>query len=293
MTKNSRRKKDARAYQAAHPGTTFPDAMRAVADHAEAEPATTDPNGEAAARPPADGIDPQVMTQAVDALTAIAHSRYTSGDQVDFADALAHIVTTVAANVGSLERLLIGRPGSWEADLVARLVSGTAMDEDLPGLRSEPVRLTLYLDDAWMDMDLAMMAGDDVDEIERLIDLEDDDSPGELALLEEREEVEKLEEADRAAYVAAWTALARQVAAEYGITVPVDVTVGTYRVLAEERTDYWPADVLADRIYEDVDRRMPHPLTGQAPACGYDPQGLSKLRAAGLGYRERVARAKK
>lgn len=66
-----------------------------------------------------------------------------------------------------------------------------------------------------------------------------------------------------------------------------------YPEYAEEPTDHRSADVLADRIYEDVERRMPHPLTGQAPARGYDPQRLSKLRAAGLGYRDRVARAKK
>lgn len=44
---------------------------------------------------------------------------------MDFADFAAQALSAVAANLGSSDALLAGRPGSWEADLVARLVKGT------------------------------------------------------------------------------------------------------------------------------------------------------------------------
>ncbi len=71
-------------------------------------------------KPAADG-------QARDALLAIARQHG------DFAGRLAAILASVAAELGSSAALVAGRPGSWEADLVLRLVRGTAGydDEDL------------------------------------------------------------------------------------------------------------------------------------------------------------------
>ena len=43
----------------------------------------------------------------------------------DFADWLAAVLARVAARAGSIETVLAGRPGSWEADLVRRLLAGT------------------------------------------------------------------------------------------------------------------------------------------------------------------------
>jgi hypothetical protein len=56
---------------------------------------------------------------------------------------LSRVVTTVAANLGGLDTLLAARPGSWEADLVSRLVSSTAGkdDRELLRFRTESVRL--------------------------------------------------------------------------------------------------------------------------------------------------------
>lgn len=58
-----------------------------------------------------------------------AHSRESPTEQevvepVDFAEIACHVLTAVAANVGSVEDLLAGRPGSWEADLVRQIVHG-------------------------------------------------------------------------------------------------------------------------------------------------------------------------
>jgi hypothetical protein len=53
----------------------------------------------------------------------------------DFAGWLAHVLAAVAGQLGSSDALTCGRPGSWEADLVDRLVKGTIgyADEYLPG----------------------------------------------------------------------------------------------------------------------------------------------------------------
>lgn len=53
----------------------------------------------------------------------------------DFAGWLAQVLAQVAGQLGSSHALTEGRPGSWEADLVDRLVKGTVGydDEYLPG----------------------------------------------------------------------------------------------------------------------------------------------------------------
>ena len=55
----------------------------------------------------------------------------------DFAAAAASVLAAVAANVGGVETLLAGRPGSWESDLIRQLVDGTTPqsaleDEQVP-----------------------------------------------------------------------------------------------------------------------------------------------------------------
>jgi hypothetical protein len=43
----------------------------------------------------------------------------------DFGGWLASVLARTAADLGSTDALTAGRPGSWEADLVQRLVKGT------------------------------------------------------------------------------------------------------------------------------------------------------------------------
>ena len=64
---------------------------------------------------------------------------------VDFGEFLAAVLASVAANLGSTDRLTLGRPGSWEADLVHELVVGTVGDDEtwLWGHRTEPVVVPL------------------------------------------------------------------------------------------------------------------------------------------------------
>src|SRR6185437_9373282 len=53
----------------------------------------------------------------------------------DFAGWLAGVLAQAAGQLGSSDALTLGRSGSWEADLVYRLVKGTVgyADEALPG----------------------------------------------------------------------------------------------------------------------------------------------------------------
>lgn len=65
----------------------------------------------------------------------------------DFADFLANVLATTAANVGGPERLLAGRPGSWEAGLIEDLLRGTVgTDPDSWWTyRTQPLFITLHV----------------------------------------------------------------------------------------------------------------------------------------------------
>src|SRR5690349_9397621 len=96
-------------------------------------------------------VDPQAA--AVAALTEVA--RRAQPDRAgrrhgpDAAEVIATVVSAAAANVGGLEVLLAGRPGSWEAAAVRQLVEGTVGDDEtrLWAYRTEPVRLVLDVED--------------------------------------------------------------------------------------------------------------------------------------------------
>lgn len=115
---------------------------------------TASPVATAAAAPssPADepGTSDPIAALGQDAvvtLTRLARVTYPGRDggviRVDFADVLAGVLASVAANVDGVEELLAGRPGSWEADLVRRLVAGTVGpdEEYMPLHRTEPIRI--------------------------------------------------------------------------------------------------------------------------------------------------------
>jgi len=96
---------------------------------------------------------PDPIGDAIAALTAAARGTRTIGagtshahtEPVDFGEIACHVLTAVAANVGGVEELLAGRPGSWEADYVRQIVHSTAGDrpEDLAPWRAKPSRASL------------------------------------------------------------------------------------------------------------------------------------------------------
>jgi hypothetical protein len=62
--------------------------------------------------------------QAVSAIVDAAR------EQHDFSGWLAQVLATAAADLGSTAALTVGRPGSWEANLVQQLVRGTVGWDD-------------------------------------------------------------------------------------------------------------------------------------------------------------------
>ncbi len=83
---------------------------------------------------------------AVDALTEAALTTR-KGHPLDVAGFVAVVLAAVTANVGSLDRLLAGRPGSWEASLVGQLVEGTVGHDpvQLWRHRTAPVVVTVHV----------------------------------------------------------------------------------------------------------------------------------------------------
>jgi hypothetical protein len=67
---------------------------------------------------------PDHTTAAVDALAAGWDAEH------DFAGWLADVLARLAAQLGSSEALVAGRPGSWEVSLVRQLLQGTVGEDD-------------------------------------------------------------------------------------------------------------------------------------------------------------------
>jgi hypothetical protein len=174
-------------------------------------------------------------------LTAAVRVNHPQHGAVDFADFLASALGAVAGNVGSGERITAGRPGSWESDLVAQLVTGTVGDDGaaLATYRTEPVVVRLNV------AQLVIEAREDAREQERdgmLVDLADaiDALPDPWG--DGREPTEE-EESDWAAaeahlrrrYTEAYEAYAQRFAAAVaeaaegieGLSVPVEVKAET------------------------------------------------------------------
>jgi hypothetical protein len=78
--------------------------------------------------------DHDLTQQARAAILAVVRTEH------DFAGWLANVLARVAADLGSSDALTANRPGSWEAELVQRLVKGTTgwEDEFLADFKASP-----------------------------------------------------------------------------------------------------------------------------------------------------------
>ena len=169
---------------------------------------------------------------ATAALTAAAKLSHPAGGRLDFAEFLADALAAVTANVGGVEELLAGRSGSWEADLVNQLVTGTLGynpdTADLARRRTEPVTVALDVP-GLVDMAAAPGNGpyvDELDELDRRFDATDD--PAEQAALSMAAGNLCRDWADRyTAYADRFAEAVHAAAARLGVTVPVTVEVNT------------------------------------------------------------------
>ena len=69
----------------------------------------------------------------------------TQTEPADWAEFITLAVAGAAANVGSIDRALEGRPGSWEADAVRSMLLSTVGEDSAELLRhrTEPIRVVL------------------------------------------------------------------------------------------------------------------------------------------------------
>jgi hypothetical protein len=240
--------------------------------------------------PPASRTDATVG-QAIEVLTALARQTRVRGEgtpsaavePVDFADITAQVLTAVAANLGGVETLLAGRPGSWEADLVRQLVNGTAgyRPDDLLSWRTEPVRLEFDADDVFYDFGISDLYEQ---ERERAVERTFDDLPDEQLTAAEAlaASIERLWEQDQAAYAQAYLATAQRYLTERGATCGVEL-------VAVPRTgDPTKWDELAEQVHDYAREHTPLPMTGSTPDVT-EGTPADALRRAGLTYTARAA----
>ena len=146
--------------------------------------------------------EPDPIATAIAALTTAARRRRTIGagtpnehaEPADFAEIACHVITAVAANVGGVETLLAGRPGSWEADYVRQIVLSTAGEDDAELLRyrTEPVRLTLDAEDVFANLGLYDLYEEAADELGRREEAADEALFEAVATPEERARMEQI-----------------------------------------------------------------------------------------------------
>jgi transcriptional regulator with XRE-family HTH domain len=112
----------------------------------------------------------EVLYDAISVLTEATHltnqpMRQTSSGQweadpdpraalpIDWAEFVTLALAGAAANIGSTEQILAGRPGSWEAERVRQTLQSTVGvdDEDLLRHRTEPVVIDLWVESILRD----------------------------------------------------------------------------------------------------------------------------------------------
>lgn len=227
------------------------------------------------------------VSQAIVALTTAARATWTMDDRTeryDFGEIACRVLAAVAANLGGIDALLAGRPGSWEADHVRQMLYSTVgYDEEyLMEHRTEPVRLVLDPEDVFYDFGLYVMHDDEANTAaEETFD--ETKTEAELNRAEAvSDAIEQLYQDDLTAYVAAYTDTVKQAAVELGITVPVELDRVEFGHRGEPE---W--DTLAVQLHDAARERTPAPATGQAPR---DHKGLPAdvARTAGRTYRARA-----
>lgn len=203
----------------------------------------------------------------------------------DWAEFVTLALAGAAANVGSIEAVLAGRPGSWEADGVRQLLTSTVGydGEYLLEHRTEPVVVTAVVEEVLFDLgadDVYYQAAQEIADrwtASGLDDVDEDDWTDEqqrtAAELERLEvAIEDLRKDDWAAYGAALEAAVQAaVARRKGLRVPVtvDVDARTLGLPPQRPAGPWG---LAEQLLDEAIQAVPLPGDGQPP--------LERLQAA-------------
>lgn len=90
-------------------------------------------------------------------------------EPIDFAEFVTLAVAGAAANIGGIDAVLAGRPGSWEADYVRNMLVST-VGEDAANLlehRTEPLRVQVNIDEVLNDLDYWKLHDEATEEVTR------------------------------------------------------------------------------------------------------------------------------
>lgn len=212
-------------------------------------------------------------------------------EPIDWAEFVTLALAGTAANIGGIEQVLAGRPGSWEADGVRQLLTSTVGHDQelLLEHRTEPVVVDLYVDEILVDLGAWKLYDEANQELDRRYTAIGIPSvtgvPGDAAFeaalaalppaTEEQERLadeiadlgERLEqqrEADWASYGAALKAAVEAAAARReGLRVPVVVNVDLETFRGDRGDDGWYG--LADQLREEGLNAIPLPGDGRPP----------------------------
>lgn len=233
-----------------------------------------------------------LVGQAIEVLTSIARQTRVRGagtpdatvEPGDFAAVAAQVLTAVAANVGDVETLLAGRPGSWEADLVRQIVNSTAgyNSTDLLSWRTHPVRLQFAAEDVFYDFGINDMLDQEYEQAIERTHADDLTDAQRDAAEDVTTAIEQLSEQDQAAYTEAYRATAQRYLTERGATCGVELVPA----LAAGESTTW--DELAEQVHEYARKHTPLPMTGSTPDWT-DGTPADALCRAGLTYTARAA----
>ena len=97
------------------------------------------------------------LRTAADALVSAIRGGVTDG-----AEAISHLLATVAANLGGMRILTAARPGSWEADYVDRFLASTVGPDGewLLQYRTAPIEVVECVEDAMGDLGIDLLYDD-------------------------------------------------------------------------------------------------------------------------------------
>lgn len=149
-------------------------------------------------------------------------------EPADFAEFVAQALVAAAANVGGVEAVLAGRPGSWEADAVRQLLVGTVGSDAkyLLEHRTEPVVVRVFVEEILNDLGVWDRYDDALRVLsDRAVDL-DLDAPEQDELAAAGERLEQDRQRTWAEYGEALRAhIEATAAARSDLRVPVEVVV--------------------------------------------------------------------
>lgn len=259
----------------------------------------------------------QLLSQAVAALTEAARQprpgltrvenadgqvEWTAGEkdeQSDWAEFVTLALAGATANVGGIETILAGRPGSWEAEGVRQLLHSTLghEQEDLHEHRTERVVVHVWLDEVMIDLDAWKVYDDAQDELTRRYDAlgiptatyrpgdPDTETPPAPATAEQEQQADALGEledrleeqrqrdwADYAQALGATIEAAARRLEGLRVAVVVDLHTDTIRDLAGRIGDQ-PFDQPAERLLSEAIEATPLPGAGRTPLQRLRDQG--------------------